>query len=305
VWSDTLWAALLYRLVAIHRCSHAVHAWSSQPLFKATTLSKDRISAIDYNNGRHVTKPFELSKYHVSRSGSQYAPSSRYLTLWQSRPSSSSSRDPFPDDDLFDQKLTFSLITGQSALMGVALLAAYVLGTPQIGLGSGFEWNWQALAWGAASTLPLGGMAAVLDTLEERFPALQDVTKATQRSVLTLLGGTFKPGYAVVTALALGLAAGVSEEWLFRGVFQYELTSRLGPAMALVVSSLVFGALHAATLASLYFGGLYLAFDNLAIPMLCHTVYDVVALYYAHWIVTKMSKEEQKSIAYWSGPSQR
>lgn len=177
--------------------------------------------------------------------------------------------------------------------------------------------------------LPMGGLAVLLDLLEGRLPALQDVTKATQKSVLTLLGGKFKPLLGIVIALALGtllhvvdmckkyvlvrmesilisryvtfvlhpshpigFAAGFGEEMLFRGVMQYGLMAKLGTTGSLAVVSIVFGALHAVTplyallagIASAYFGYLYLSFGNLAVPIYAHALYDVGALYYAHWV---------------------
>lgn len=177
--------------------------------------------------------------------------------------------------------------------------------------------------------LPMGGLAVLLDLVEDRLPALQDVTKATQKSVLTLLGGKFKPLLGIVIALALGtllhvvdmcttvcigapgmdsvltvchfcttpsysigFAAGFGEEMLFRGVMQYGLTAKLGTAGSLAVVSIIFGALHAVTplyallagIASTYFGYLYLSFGNLAVPIYAHALYDVGALYYAHWV---------------------
>lgn len=95
-----------------------------------------------------------------------------------------------------------------------------------------------------------------------------------------------------------------SEEWLFRGVFQTKLSTMFGNEIALAVSGLVFGLLHAVTpvyailagAASVFFGYLYNTSNNLAVPMVCHAVYDVGALLWAHYSVTALSKEEQQKI---------
>lgn len=55
---------------------------------------------------------------------------------------------------------------------------------PNLGLGSEFSFDIEAIKSGALATLPLFVLAFVLDFVEESVPALQDVTKATQRSVL-------------------------------------------------------------------------------------------------------------------------
>lgn len=141
---------------------------------------------------------------------------------------------------------------------------------------------------------------------------MQDVTTATQRSVLALLGSTFKPGLGLFVAVSLGIAAGLGEEMLFRGILQYELLGKLGNIGAVGVSSVIFGLLHAvtpmyaflATLASFYFGWLYLDTQNLVVPIVTHAVYDIGALLYAHWTVAKLSPKEQTALAEWTGPGE-
>jgi membrane protease YdiL (CAAX protease family) len=217
------------------------------------------------------------------------------------------------EDPLYDSRTTVALIGGQSLLIVCAAVAALILRTPNFGLGSGISFDEEALTQGALYAIPLFVLAYLLDTVEDRFPALQDVTKATQRSVIALLGGTFKPILALVTSVALGLVAGFGEEMLFRGVLQYELAIRFGNILAIGASSLVFGAVHAvtplyallATLASIFFGLLYQGYDNLAVPISTHTVYDIGALLWAHWTVTQMSAEEQEELVNWSGPNSR
>lgn len=216
------------------------------------------------------------------------------------------------DDIYFDSKTTVALVGGQSALVVLAVLLGMALGVPNKGLGPNIVFNLEALKAGFLYTLPLVGLAGALDFIEDKVPALQDVTKATQRSVLSLLGGTWKPVLGLFTASVLGLAAGFGEEMLFRGILQYELVSRVGasPALAIGASSILFGALHAvtpmyaalATLASIYFGYLYTHAGNLAVPILCHALYDVGALLYAHWTVSRMKGTEQEAIAKWGGP---
>lgn len=212
--------------------------------------------------------------------------------------------------DNFDAKTTVALVAGQSALVAVAIIFAAILGTSNYGLGNGFAINAQAMQSGAIATIPLFVLAYVLDFVEKGVPALQDVTKATQRSVLALLGRKRKPIIALGTALALGAAAGIGEEMLFRGVLQEALATKFGDSIAVVSSSIIFGLLHAVTplyaalasLASFFFGFLYLQSSNLAVPIICHGLYDVGALLWAHWTVTDMSFEEQTDIIEWSGP---
>ena len=233
---------------------------------------------------------------------------------------SSSKKNTINNDDTemaFNIQTALALVGGQSVLIVAAVALAYLAQTPALGLGTGFVirtlQSWQT---GLCATLPLGLLAVVLDRFEARVPALQKVTQATQRSVLTLLGSRFLPLTGLVVSAALGIAAGVGEEWLVRGVLQTELTNLLAntvpsstsinpSSIAVVLSSILFGALHAvtpiyaflATLASLYFGWLYVWSDNLAISMICHGLYDIGALYYAHWTVAKdLTPQERQEL---------
>eukprot|EP00977_Amphora_coffeiformis_P024546 scaffold16171_cov161-Amphora_coffeaeformis.AAC.1 len=266
-----------------------------------------------------VVRPTESSYASRSRKLSwTTGPQGRvpFTFLQQQSPSSSSSSSSDTKDDLdiyFSSKTTVALVGGQSVLVLLAVVLGAVLGVPNKGLGPDIAFTAQAWKAGFLYTLPLVGLAFALDIVEDKVPALQDVTKATQRSVLSLLGGTFKPVLGMVTATVLGLAAGFGEEMLFRGILQYELATRLSCAAPLAVgaSSILFGALHAvtpmyaalATLASVYFGFLYVVTGNLAIPILCHALYDVGALLYAHWTVSRLQDDERAAIASWGGPT--
>jgi membrane protease YdiL (CAAX protease family) len=85
---------------------------------------------------------------------------------------------------------------------------------------------------------------------------------------------------------ALALLAGVSEEFLFRGVLEPWL-NHWGAGTALIVTNILFGLCHSVTptyfvLAALM--GAYLsstlwwtAEPNLLIPIFCHSLYDLVA----------------------------
>lgn len=220
------------------------------------------------------------------------------------------------DDFFFDARTTVSLIGGQSLLIVFALVISKVLHIPNFGFGplSSMSSLQESLVMGGLWALPLGLVAALLDLVEDRFPALQDVTLATQRSVLSLLGGTFKPVLGLIVALCLGLVAGIGEELLFRGILQQAvLVERVGlPSnVAIGLASIIFGLLHAvtplyaglATLASIYFGVLFVNYDvNILVPMACHALYDVGAVYFAHWTVSRMSDKECAELSKWEGP---
>lgn len=83
--------------------------------------------------------------------------------------------------------------------------------------------------------------------------------------------------------VAIGAAAGLGEEWLFRGVLQ--------PVLGLGVTSLLFGLAHVggvrmlpfgvwATAMGFVMGGLAVATGGLIAPIVAHGVYDMLALEY-------------------------
>lgn len=86
-----------------------------------------------------------------------------------------------------------------------------------------------------------------------------------------------------LSIIVLGAAAGIGEEWLFRGVVQ--------PALGLLAASVAFGLAHIGGLRMLPFGiwasamgllmgGLALATGGLIAPIVAHAVYDMLALEY-------------------------
>ncbi len=87
-------------------------------------------------------------------------------------------------DAIFNGQTTLSLVGAQSLLVVGAVIAANILNVPNSGLGEGFLINTESIQSGVLTTLPLFVLAFVLDFVEKKVPALQDVTKATQRSVL-------------------------------------------------------------------------------------------------------------------------
>jgi membrane protease YdiL (CAAX protease family) len=103
--------------------------------------------------------------------------------------------------------------------------------------------------------------------------------RAVYHDVLVpLFSGLSRPSIIV-----LGAAAGIGEEWLFRGVVQ--------PALGLAASSLAFGLAHVggvrmlpfgvwASIMGLIMGGLAIATGGLIAPIVAHGVYDMLALAY-------------------------
>ena len=90
-------------------------------------------------------------------------------------------------------------------------------------------------------------------------------------------------GLGPASIIVLGAAAGLGEEWLFRGVLQ--------PVVGLLAASAAFGLAHIgglkmlpfgvwASVMGLVMGGLAIATGGLIAPIVAHGVYDMLALEY-------------------------
>ncbi|HEX6434603.1 MAG TPA: CPBP family intramembrane glutamic endopeptidase [Gemmatimonadales bacterium] len=136
-----------------------------------------------------------------------------------------------------------------------------------------------AVLWGVLATAPLLlGLVWMLKS-----------TAAPVRGLVDLVTQQIGPLVSRCTLLQLGClaaVAGISEEVLFRGVVQPGLTAWLPQVGALVMASVIFGLVHAASRVyalfasamGLYLGALFLFQGSLIPPILAHGLYDLVAL---------------------------
>ena len=288
------------------------------PLIAATALSQSFDAALAFSHQHVLTvKPSQHARVFDHHQLEFRCPRSNAITPVHYSKRKSLALASSPSDDIQDTETSKSstfqqdvynvatLIGAQSLLIPIAVFIAQFVNLPNIGLGSQFQLGSSAFVDGLRWTLPLFGVAGLLRIVEPYSKALKDVTKATQRSVLSVLGSTRRPFFALLVSCILGAVAGIGEEWLFRGVFQQCLIDKFGSSsISLAVSGLVFGLLHAVTpvyallagAASVFFGYLYILTNNLAVPMITHAVYDVFALMWAHWTVTGLEQKEMDAI---------
>jgi membrane protease YdiL (CAAX protease family) len=138
----------------------------------------------------------------------------------------------------------------------------------------------EAILYGIIGTFPLLLFFLISEQLP--FKSFKKIKHLLQESLAKDLYH-----YHWTDLFILAAIAGISEEILFRGALQPWLEQSLGLNEGLIVSSLIFGLVHAvtplyavlATLISLYLG---LSLDygesrNLLIPIIIHTLYDFFA----------------------------
>lgn len=134
---------------------------------------------------------------------------------------------------------------------------------------------------GVAAAVPL---IVLLHLLMQANQAALKRFRDSQIELFAQIGFTFTLPRIVLMALA----AGVSEELLFRGVLQVWSSGFLPVWLAIFATNAIFGALHARTLGyaliafavGVYFGALFELTGDLLTPITAHALYDAVALEY-------------------------
>ncbi|MDH3645472.1 MAG: CPBP family intramembrane metalloprotease [Gammaproteobacteria bacterium] len=172
----------------------------------------------------------------------------------------------------------------ESALLGVAYAAGWLAGFDPMA----------TVATDAAAIIL--GLVAVMPMLILLWWGLQHpqgpigrVTTLARDFVHQFLGGIGLPGFALISLLA-----GVCEEALFRGFLQTFVGMHSSEVVGLLVAAVLFGLAHSvsvaygvlATVIGVYLGLLFLLSGNLIVPVICHTVYDFIAL---AWLGRTMS----------------
>ena len=168
--------------------------------------------------------------------------------------------------------LAIALLT-QGGLIALAWWCSRALDLPP-------QWNasLRDVVIGLVSALTLGGANYLLLTRAPSNWLVDGVRSVYRETIVPLFGGLSMAG-----AIAIGAAAGVGEEWLFRGIVQ--------PIVGLAASSVLFGIAHVGGARMLPFGvwatGMGVVMGTLAIvtggltaPMVAHGVYDILALEY-------------------------
>lgn len=174
---------------------------------------------------------------------------------------------------------TLSSIVGFE--LGLAVLAIVLAGWIGIDLAAAMVFDLPTLNWAVVTTLPL--IVTMIVLTRSQWDWVKTLNEPVETYLRPLMQG-LPPG----SLLLVALSAGVGEELLFRGVIQQGLTDWMGPAIGLVLSSVVFGLAHALNryyvlvtlVMGLYLGLLYQASQNLVLVMAVHVLYDWVVLRY-------------------------
>ncbi len=145
--------------------------------------------------------------------------------------------------------------------------------------------------WGSLAVIGVLGAVPpslfLLAFLRTRAAWARALRQEIERRVLPLFALS-RPSELV----AVSLAAGVAEEFLFRGLIQDGIHQTypglVGAGVSMGVAALLFGLLHWVTVAyavmatgmGIYLGVLFWVSDSLIVPILAHGIYDVVAFFW-------------------------
>ncbi len=177
-----------------------------------------------------------------------------------------------------DNPKALILALAGTALIGVAAFGLSILtNTP---LAPQFQWSLADASIGFIGVVPL--TLLLWWFMSTRRPTLARF-RSSQIDFFANIGFRF----TVPRVVLMALFAGVFEELLFRGVIQ-TATAKFTPIIiAIILSNLIFGAVHWRTalyaliagLVGIWIGVLFAITGNLLTPIVTHAVYDLVALF--------------------------
>lgn len=184
---------------------------------------------------------------------------------------------PAPKQSQPNEFWAFCLILANSAILlvvGFALSLLFKV-TPHEHL----NLSLQNVAYGLLAVIPLAGFLFwFMRTDIKSFSTF----RTSQIEFFANLGFRF----TLVRILMISLAAGIFEEYLFRGVLQVALYPLIPVSLAILLPNIIFGLLHMRTIiyallagvVGTYLGLVFVVTGSLAAAMVCHTVYDIMAL---------------------------
>ena len=188
-----------------------------------------------------------------------------------------------------DEGAFVTVLGGTLFLAVIAVILSLLLRTP---LPPQIELNANDVFIGIIATLPLALLLAWFSNTKIR-PLAE--FRRSQIEFFYKMKSVFTPTRIIL----LAIAAGISEELLFRGVMQPWLDKFIPLPAAIIVSNIIFGLLHvrtmlyavAAGLVGVYLGVLYAITGNLLTPIIVHIIYDAIAFEYTRRAIIQIDKQ--------------
>jgi membrane protease YdiL (CAAX protease family) len=188
--------------------------------------------------------------------------------------------DPSTEQPWLDERhrVLFLIVGVEGGFIGLALLVGWFTDTPPLG---SFKWSAFGALVGLAATVPL----VALFYLVIRWP-VGPLARIKQFSELILR--PMLRSCTVIDLVGISVLAGLGEEMFFRAALQGSLQHWLAVWLAVLISSVFFGLLHAVTptyallagCIGVYLGVVWYYTDNLLVVTIAHALYDFLALLY-------------------------
>lgn len=181
-----------------------------------------------------------------------------------------------PEPMTRDQIMRMSVLV-EGLLIPIGLLIGTWVGIDPL---ERLTFGWWDLAIGTGGGLLLALLVLVI--LRLPVQGVKKFSQLVEKHMFPMLAASTYPD-----RIGIALLAGFCEELLFRGAIQPALAlTPLGTWGGILVSSVLFGALHSLSVAyfflamgiSLLLGWLYHSTGNLLAPMVLHGIYDLVIL---------------------------
>lgn len=154
-----------------------------------------------------------------------------------------------------------------------------------------------ALVQSVVTLIPMLIMLTILKkTTHPHFTAFRD----KQIEVFSKIGFRFTP----MRIFLMSLGAGIGEEMLFRGALQGWLSEFSPIILAIALPAVIFGALHnanltymvIASLIGVYLGVSFVITDNIAVPIMAHALYDIIALHSTSVLIVARNQGNTQSL---------
>lgn len=182
------------------------------------------------------------------------------------------------DEDVSEATKAWSTIAGSLVFVGLAFFIGMLTGISPIAT---LSISGQDFLWAIAATFPMLSILVGLEVINH--PTVLSF-RERQIEFFANLGFEFTP----LRILLMSLGAGVGEELLFRGALQGWLSQQLPIFAAIIIPSIIFGLLHHANrvymiiagVIGAYLGGVFWLTGNIVVPIIAHTLYDIVAFVY-------------------------
>jgi membrane protease YdiL (CAAX protease family) len=184
---------------------------------------------------------------------------------------------PDPEGDAPGHDLVIILgVFAEGGLAPLAVLLGWIMSRSPL---REFSWDLGGALYGVIAAIP--PVVVMLTLLRHPFWRFVEVKRFFKDELLPLLNNSRWDDLILIA-----IATGVGEEMLFRGLFQPILAVEVGVAAAVLITSLLFAALHPISIPyfivmfalGLYLGTLCVVSGNLLTSMTCHGTYNFLLL---------------------------